>query len=163
MNNVRFNIVGVDIIHNLESFPYPFEDSIFDEILCQDVLEHVEYIDVLRELHRILKPGGIIKIRVPHYSSFRNFVDPTHKKRFSIKTFDFFVKSPNNKRAYYFDYHYSDIISKRLLFQKSKITPINYIIEPLFNSFPKLLENLYEQSALCYLFPAENISIILQK
>ena len=82
---------GVDVTHDIEKIPFPFKDGEFDEILCRDVLEHVEYIPTLRELHRILKPGGVLRIQVPHFTSRNNFVDPTHRRMFSISTFDFFA------------------------------------------------------------------------
>src|SRR3989344_2394548 len=78
---------GVDVVWDIEKLPLPFKDGEFDEILCQDILEHVEYIPVLRELHRILKPRGRLLNRVPHFTSRNNFGDPTHRRMFSIKTF----------------------------------------------------------------------------
>ena len=32
---------GVDIVHNLAQFPYPFEDNEIDEIWMDQVLEHI--------------------------------------------------------------------------------------------------------------------------
>jgi len=48
----------------------PFEDRVFDTIVCWDVLEHVrDYGKVLRECWRVLKPGGhAILIFPPYYS-----------------------------------------------------------------------------------------------
>src|SRR4051812_1511318 len=48
---------GVDVVHDIEKLPLPFADDSFDEILAQDVLEHVEYVPVLQDLRRILKKG----------------------------------------------------------------------------------------------------------
>ena len=31
-----------DIIHDLNKFPYPFEDSTFDEIYADNTIEHLE-------------------------------------------------------------------------------------------------------------------------
>ena len=31
-----------DILHDLNTFPYPFADSEWDRILCRDVLEHLD-------------------------------------------------------------------------------------------------------------------------
>jgi SAM-dependent methyltransferase len=50
----------------------PFEDSRFDTILCNAVLEHVEPVDaVMKELARVLKPGGHAVLAVP-------FLQPYH-------------------------------------------------------------------------------------
>ncbi len=105
---------GVDVVHDLSMIPFPFEDNSMDEIACQDVLEHVDYPIVLQELHRILKPGGELTIRVPHFTCYRNYVDPTHIKRFSIQTFDFFVKNNERNRDYYFPFTFSKMKTKEL-------------------------------------------------
>ena len=73
-----------DIVHDLDEFPYPIADGSFDQVLMQDVLEHVaEPIRVLEELHRISRPGARIHIRTPHYSSVLAYGDPTHRHYFS--------------------------------------------------------------------------------
>ncbi len=44
----------------------PFADSCFDIVICAEVLEHVpDPRAVLRELHRVLKPGGTLLACVP--------------------------------------------------------------------------------------------------
>ena len=82
---------GVDIVHDLEDLPLPFSDAAFEEIVCQDVLEHVDLVPVLKDLHRVLEPGGRLHIRSPHFTSFTAWADPTHKRAFSIDSFPFFV------------------------------------------------------------------------
>lgn len=73
-----------DIVHDLDVFPYPVEDSSFDQILLQDVIEHVrEPIGVFEELHRIARPGARIQLRTPHFSSVLAYGDPTHRHYFS--------------------------------------------------------------------------------
>jgi SAM-dependent methyltransferase len=73
-----------DIVHNLDELPYPIEDASFDQILMQDVIEHVrEPIKVLEELHRIARPGARIQLRTPHFSSILAYGDPTHRHYFS--------------------------------------------------------------------------------
>ncbi len=55
---------GIDIESDIVSIPVP--DNSFDAILCTEVLEHVpEPIAALREMARILKPGGRIFITAP--------------------------------------------------------------------------------------------------
>jgi ubiquinone/menaquinone biosynthesis C-methylase UbiE len=44
----------------------PFGDSEFDFISCDHILEHVrDYMLALKELHRVIKPGGCVEITVP--------------------------------------------------------------------------------------------------
>lgn len=72
-----------DIVHNLDEFPYPFEDNQFSEIVGDHVLEHLNHpFNAMKELHRILKPGGKLTIRVPHFS--RGFTHPDHKRGFDV-------------------------------------------------------------------------------
>ncbi|HEX2702186.1 MAG TPA: class I SAM-dependent methyltransferase [Solirubrobacteraceae bacterium] len=73
-----------DIVHDLDLFPYPIEDDSFDQILLQDVIEHVEQpIRVFEELHRVARPGARIQLRTPHFSSVLAYGDPTHRHYFS--------------------------------------------------------------------------------
>jgi len=46
----------------------PFEDDTFDRIIASEVLEHIPSdIDALRELTRVLKPGGVLAATVPTF------------------------------------------------------------------------------------------------
>lgn len=156
---------GVDVVWDIEKLPLPFQNEEFDEILANDILEHVEYIPVLKDLHRILKQGGKLAIRVPHFTSKNNFADPTHKKMFSVFTFDYFVKNPSfgKVREYYFDFHFDRAASSRIIFEKSSRWFLyNRIVEPLVN-FNFKTKYLYEAAAWCRLFPAENIIVELIK
>lgn len=54
----------VDICANAESLP--FADGIFDVVVSQEVLEHVrDPFRAMREMRRVLKPGGLIYCQVP--------------------------------------------------------------------------------------------------
>ena len=156
------DLPGVDIVHDIENIPLPFDDNTFSVILCQDVLEHIEYVPVLRDLHRILKKGGKLQIRVPHFSSRRNYEDPTHKKMFSIRTFEFFIKNSYSKRDYYFDYHFDRISNSKIIFEKY-VFLYNYLIEMVVNSNRRIKKIIYEATFLSRIFPAEYIAIELIK
>lgn len=44
----------------------PFADNTFDKVICSEVLEHIEdYRGALREIERVLKPGGLFCASVP--------------------------------------------------------------------------------------------------
>lgn len=82
---------SVDVVHDLNVTPYPFENGFADEIHFYHVLEHLDDpVAKLEEIHRILKPGGILHMRVPHFSSSGAFTDITHKRPFSYYSFDVF-------------------------------------------------------------------------
>ncbi|PID59181.1 methyltransferase type 11 [candidate division KSB3 bacterium] len=77
-----------DVFHDLESLPYPFDDETFELIEADHVLEHLsDPFAVMAEFSRISKPGGMIKIRVPHFS--RALSHPQHKRGFDV-TFPFY-------------------------------------------------------------------------
>lgn len=81
---------GVDVQHNLDVFPYPFDDNTFDEVNARDVLEHVDnLVGVMNEIWRIMKPGATLWIRGPH-GAYPEQVwrDPTHRRAFVPGTFD---------------------------------------------------------------------------
>ena len=153
---------GVDVVHDIEKTPWPFEDGSVAHVFCANVLEHVEYIPVMKEIHRILCENGTVGIMVPHFTSRNNFVDPTHRKMFSIRTFEFFVKDSTYGRDYYFDFHFGKIERRRITFEKRAPLFFNYIVEPVINIAPASMI-LYEATFLARLFPAADILVELRK
>lgn len=55
----------VDICIEGRSDAWPLETDKFDVVLCTQVLEHVQSLQVMRELWRVTKPGGIIVASMP--------------------------------------------------------------------------------------------------
>ena len=152
---------GVDVVHDIEKMPWPFKSESLDHISAIQVLEHVQYIPVLREAHRVLRKGGTFEIEVPHFTSRNNWIDPTHKFSFSIRTFDFFIRNSRFERDYYFDFAFQRIQRLRLLFEKHWLL-YNYLVEPLINLHPMIVV-LYEATFLRSLFPAESVLVVLEK
>lgn len=68
----------------------PLEDNRFDIIFCNHVLEHVDdAAQCLRELNRVMKPGGWGIMQVPQdFSRAKTFEDPT-------------IKTPEEREKYY--------------------------------------------------------------
>lgn len=93
------DLPGIDVVHNLMEFPYPFEDGSADEIHAVDVIEHLanytpdsrpSAIAFVEECHRILKPGGVLYMQTPGWRAEFLWIDPTHVRPFDIQSFDFF-------------------------------------------------------------------------
>lgn len=80
---------GVDISHDLDVFPYPFEDNTFDEIYAVNILEHLLYPDkAIKEIWRIGKNNCKVFIAGPHFSYGGFWKDLTHRRAFSYGSFD---------------------------------------------------------------------------
>jgi len=76
----------VDIVMNIESDRLPYDDSTVDEVYCAHVLEHLDRPELLiKEFYRVLKPGALLHIIVPHYSH-PNSHQPMHKNYWGIYT-----------------------------------------------------------------------------
>lgn len=91
----------VDEVFDFNVFPYPFSDSEFNEILADNILEHLDDIPaVMKELHRISKPDGAVRIIMPYYNCYGAYNDVTHKHYFSHLSFEPFYKK--DTRGNYF-------------------------------------------------------------
>ena len=72
---------------------FPFSDESFDNILCTQVLEHVFTPEVfMGELHRTLKPGGLVLLTVP-------FIWPEHECPYDFGRYSSFGLSDLVKRS----------------------------------------------------------------
>jgi predicted SAM-dependent methyltransferase len=80
---VNIDLVGlpVDLAWNL-SRPLPFPDNSVDAIFHEHVLEHLSASDgyaLLRECHRVLRSGGVMRVVLPDASLYiRSYCEPSH-------------------------------------------------------------------------------------
>lgn len=102
--NIDWNdLANPDVKHDLNSVPYPFKDNEFDYIEASHVLEHLDRpFDVMKEMHRLLKPGGVLRVKVPHFS--RGFTHAEHAHGFDVTFPHYFNK--NFLRGGYFGVDY---------------------------------------------------------
>jgi len=140
-----------DIVHDLDELPYPIQDASFDQILMQDVIEHVrEPIRVFEELHRIARPGARIQLRTPHFSSILAYGDPTHRHYFSTIA----IRSLAEPRFA----HYTDVRFRVVHVTLDLWLPFRMIgLGALANRFPEAYEKY-----LAFRFPTMNIRAELE-
>jgi SAM-dependent methyltransferase len=154
---------GVDVVHDLDDLPLPFEDGSFAEVVCKDLLEHVDLGAVLSECHRLLVPGGLLHMQSPHFTASAFYADPTHRRAFSIETLHFFAAGGrHDDRSYYFGFRFQAIASERIVFHRNRVMPWNGPVERLVNSSPKM-QKYYEETFLARIFPALNVQVTLVK
>ncbi len=143
----QVKIHNVDIVWNLNKFPYPFNNNEFDLIYTSHTLEHLDNLDeTFQEIIRITKNHGKIIIRVPHFSCGVSYRDPTHKILFSYFTFNYFTDECFYTKSKF------KIIKRRLNFTRENFTFLNKIFNPIINLNPLIYERLF-----CWILPCAEV------
>lgn len=137
---------GVDVVHDLSRFPWPFPDGTFDEVRLSHVLEHLgDVLKTMEEIHRISRPGAKIMIWTPHYSSMNSWTDPTHFVHMGYRSMDYVTKEAR------YDYGAAryEIAERRLEFGKGLLCLPGRLIAALS---PDLFEKYF-----AFIFPARDL------
>jgi|TARA_B100001971_G_scaffold205380_1_gene222768 SAM-dependent methyltransferase len=122
INLDKAKISGVDVVHDLDVYPWPFEDNSFDEVYGRDVIEHFkDLFKAMDEINRICKDGAVVRLIVPYWHSSGAFY-PNHNYFFNVDGMKFFT---DENRSY--DHHYG------FKLEKIKLIPskIGRLIPPL--------------------------------
>ena len=128
-----------DIICNLNGRVFPFKDDSFDGVISKQVFEHLQDVEhTLREIHRISKDKAKIIIEVPHFSCYLSYGDPTHRRTFSVFSFDKIALGCNFR-----------ILVKKITFHRAFR---RYKINFLANKFARGYERFW-----AFIFPAEHL------
>jgi len=143
---------GVDIVHDLDKFPYPFKNNEISEVFMSHVLEYLnEPIKSLLELHRICKDKAKVIIIVPHYTISSTYAELGHKRpglsylAFGEKHWN---KELNDKYK---------VIKKRLVFTRVNYPWLNYIFNPIINLNPLLYERFF-----AWILPCSEVHFVLE-
>jgi len=165
-NKKRPGTVGVDfndrtaadVIHDLNVFPYPFEDASVDHVYLDNTLEHLD--DVLRvmeEVYRIVKPGGTVKVIVPYFRSLWAFIDPTHRHFFTVSSFAFY--DPDHIICQRYDYTLARFKTEKIVFNETlQSSPFKSMMMAIANRWPWRYE--YH---LSHLYPLDDITYYLRR
>jgi len=132
-----------------------FQDNSVDEILCYHVLEHIKnFIPLMKELHRVCKPGAKIYVKTPLFCSWGQYNDCTHVRFFSTHTFDYF-----NKGNYSHETNTSKDMFKidvKINYAIGRMKFMNWLMNPLIN----LWKDFYVRF-LAFIIPASEIKYCL--
>ena len=130
----------VDIVHDLNKYPWPIKSNSVDEAYISHYVEHIPmgymqpngevtiipkslkakelFFCFYDELCRILKKGAKCTVIGPYYSSIRCWQDPTHRRTIGDTTFLYLNKKwrEDNKLDHYnctcdFDYSYGHVVN----------------------------------------------------
>ena len=134
-----------DIFHDLNLYPYPVDGHSMDRIFAKHIIEHLnDPRKFLKEIHRMLKPGGTAYIETPHFSCRVAYSEPEHKLFYSYFMFTELLKGLDFK-----------VLRQEITFYKLfRACGIKYWA----NRFPDTYERFWT-----YLFPAENVILEVQK
>lgn len=95
VNVDKFPAARPDVAHDLERFPWPFQDDAAEEVLLKHVLEHLgrdseTFMNILKELYRVCAPGATVRIVVHHPRHLDFLQDPTHVRPVLGEMFEHF-------------------------------------------------------------------------
>jgi SAM-dependent methyltransferase len=70
----RIQIERRSLLFNVEEDRFPFDDGSFDVVLFCEMLEHLlmDPVATLLQIHRVLKPGGVLVLTTPNVSRLDN-------------------------------------------------------------------------------------------
>ncbi|MBN1199457.1 MAG: class I SAM-dependent methyltransferase [Bacteroidales bacterium] len=162
----RVDLPGVDIVCNLEEGLPFFPDECADMVFSSHFLEHMSNVSLLMsESFRILKKGGLMKGKVPHFSNPYYYSDYTHRTPFGLYSFSYFSKESPFKRkvpTFYNSLNFR-ITRMKIVFYSPFFTRNIFRkgLTWLFNS-SRFMQERYEDG-LCYLFPAYELEFELEK
>ena len=93
---------NVDVVKNLDVFPWPWGDDTVQTIMAQDLFEHLDQpVGFMTEAYRVLELGGTLALRVPHFRHQNAFTDPTHKRFCTPHTWDYWIPGTELYKRHY--------------------------------------------------------------
>jgi SAM-dependent methyltransferase len=92
---------GVDVVADV-SRPLPFADGSVDRVFCVHILEHLlDFLPLLDEVHRVLRPNGILHVLSPWWRYVNAVADPTHVRLLDVQTIKGCCARPGSSRRWF--------------------------------------------------------------
>ena len=147
---------GVDVVHDLDIYPWPYADASFDVVYAHNVVEHItDSVRAMEEIWRVLKPGGRVVITVPYFRSVDAFSDLTHKHFFTSQSMNTFIANDAK-------YQYTQKVFKRIGFWYGWPHASRNVLVRAVKSFMHTHTQLYD-SHLSLLIPTDIVIWELEK
>jgi hypothetical protein len=141
-----------DVVHDLNSLPWPLPDNHFREVLAYDCLEHLDnFIGAMEEIHRVCQDGAVVRSTVPHFSCANAYTDPTHRRLFGYFSMDYVTG--DNDLEFYTRVRFKTLTRKLIFFPSL----VNKLVWRLANRFPAAYERRW-----AWIFPAWYLYFELQ-
>ncbi len=153
---------GVEVVHDLNALPYPFDDDSVDEIWLDQVIEHLQSpIRVVEELWRICRHDAIVHIGVPYFRSRYMAIDPTHVTAFSVSSFGYF--DPEHALCQRYQYTHARFKVEEVEFDREwrESGSRNGIFHNFVRRFGNKRPETYE-TRLSHLYPLNSLTFTLR-
>ena len=136
------NNVKTDRIVDLNNFPYPFADNSAEEIIMDNVLEHLDdVVMVMKEVNRILINGGVARIYVPYAKSDGAVEDPQHKHFFTETSMNYYIDGHDYN--FYSDFRFKMLKNQPYIASKTFPRTLRKYI-PFKNILKYYIWNIYD-------------------
>ena len=155
----NLDLSGVDVCHDLDCFPYPFDDDQIDEVWMDQVLEHLrEPLRVMEEIHRICRHGAKVTVGVPYFRSHYAVIDPTHRNFFGAQWFAYF--DPQHRFCDKYRYTGARFSVDRVVFDREFRAGGMGVLHRLLVKVAETRTEFYE-ARLSHLFPLNSLTFYL--
>jgi ubiquinone/menaquinone biosynthesis C-methylase UbiE len=159
---------GVDVVGDALEVLRSLPDDRVAEIYTSHFLEHVEDLTgLMREVERVMLPGGLLIAHVPHFSNPYFFSDPTHRRTFGLYTFSYYAEDRTFRRRVPNYGHEVQLLLERveLVFRSASEFPrrarLRAVAGRLVNR-SSWTQEFYEEN-LSWIFPCYEIRATLRK
>jgi SAM-dependent methyltransferase len=162
----RVELPGVDVLADLNEPLSGLPDNSVAAVYTHHTLEHVaNFLPLLKEVHRVVVPGGRVEVVAPHFSNPYAFSDPTHVRFFGLYTFYYFAdeadQPPRKVPAFYLPERFAvDEVNITFVPTLLMCKPVRRLMTRVVNSSVGMLD-WYERS-WCRHFPADSIRYLLR-
>lgn len=162
----RLDYEGVDLVGDVFEILCSLPAACTQSVHAYHFFEHVDDLPTLLEnIARVLKPGGVLDVEVPHFSNPYFYSDPTHSKFFGLYTFSYLAKDGLFFRRVpqYGGVPFFELIDVRLDFDSP--FPVRSfmkrVVGSLFN-LSRWLQEFHEEN-LCYVLPCYQLRFTLRR